>query len=236
MSRSVTWGGLHNARDLGGIVAGPSTTRFGRFYRAPRLDDLGRDGFRQMEAAGVRSIVDLRNDNEVEPLELPDTIRRHHHPIEDHSDAEFMAAWSEHLSSPLYYADNLERWPAKIVGVFRAFAQAPAGGIVFHCSAGRDRTGLVAALLLQLVGVRNDAIVDDYEISVRAMNEYYTGLRSPREQPRLADDLEIWVAEIRAHLLGLLGEFSALDYLTSHGLASHEIAAIRARLLEPDPA
>lgn len=231
MSRIVAWGGLHNARDLGGIPAGRATTRFGRFYRAPRLDDLGRDGFTQMVEAGVRTIVDLRNDNEVGPLALPDTVQRRHHPIEDQTDPAFMAAWCEHLSSPLYYADNLERWPAKIVDVFRTFAAAPPGGIIFHCSAGRDRTGLIAALLLQLVGVPNAAIVDDYEISVRAMNTYYTGIRNPREQPKSDDELDTWVADVRAHLLDLLRDFSAVDYLAMHGLAPHEIAAIRARLL-----
>src|SRR5690606_23608545 len=118
MSRIVAWGGLHNARDLGGISAGGTTTRFGRFYRAPRLDDIGRDGFTQMVEAGVRTIVDLRNANEIGPLALPDTVQRRHHPIEDQTDPTFMAAWGEHLSSPRYYADNLERWPAKIVEVF----------------------------------------------------------------------------------------------------------------------
>ena len=111
--RALDWEGLHNARVPGGLPSGSATTRFGRFYRAPRLDVLTSQGWRQLVGAGVRTIVDLRNLDEVQELPVPSVVRRHHRPIEDQSNPEFMDAWAPHLNSPMYYSDLLIRWPEK---------------------------------------------------------------------------------------------------------------------------
>lgn len=233
MSRTVTWGELHNARDLGGLPAGDTMTQFGRFYRTPRLDDLAPDGWAAMADAGVRTIVDLRNADEVTSLTVPELVARHDHPIEDQGDSEFMSVWGGRLNSPAYYAANLERWPDRIAGVFRRFAEAPSGGIVFHCSAGRDRTGLVAAMLLQLVGVDDAAIVDDYTLSVMAMNDYFARAEQPRELPRSGPEFDEWVSQVQSHLREFLDAISTERFLLDNGVPAPELAMIRARLLEP---
>jgi len=71
IERTVAWGGLHNARDLGGLPAGTATTQRGRVYRTPRLDGLDARGWDELVDAGVRTIVDLRNPHEISPLTLP---------------------------------------------------------------------------------------------------------------------------------------------------------------------
>lgn len=83
MNRTVTWGELYNARDLGGLSAGNTVTRFGRFYRTPRLDDLATQPWDAVADSGMRTIVDLPNANESAPLGHPEFIVRHGHPIED---------------------------------------------------------------------------------------------------------------------------------------------------------
>ena len=140
--RSVTWGGLHNARDLGGLPAGTTVTRPGRIFRTPRLDGLDEQGWTELVDAGVRTIVDLRNPHEIEPLPLPAGVTRHHRPVEVWEDRDFMARWGDVLDSPEYYRANLEAWPELVVAAVRAVAHAPDGAVVIHCSAGRDRTGL----------------------------------------------------------------------------------------------
>ena len=227
--RAVDWAGLHNARDLGGLPVGSSLTRFGRFYRAPRLDVLTGPGWLQLAEAGVRTIVDLRNLDEIRELPIPPGVIRHHRPVEDQSDQEFMTTWSPHLNSPVYYSDVLTRWPEKIIAAFRCFVDAPEGGVLFHCGAGRDRTGMMTALLLQLAGVARDAIVDDYLISVVIMNDY-----PESGEPRLeAEALERWKGEVASRLLDFLAGWDCSRYLQENGFTDSETDRLRRRLLDP---
>jgi hypothetical protein len=229
--RTVAWGGLHNARDLGGLPAGTSTTRFGRLYRAPRLDGLDQQGWDELLDAGVRTIIDLRNPHEILPLTLPAAVTRYHRPVEVWDDADFMARWRAVLNSPVYYRANLDAWPHLVVDVVRTIADAPDGAVVIHCSAGRDRTGLVTALLLSLVGVPRDVIVDDYARSVIAMDAYAAAGYGD-EAPRTADELTAWLADVTGHLRALLEDLDVADYLTSNGLTEAELTRVRARLLD----
>ena len=232
MSRAVTWGNLHNARDLGGLPIDSGTTVRGRFFRGPRLDGMDAAGWADLRAAGVRTIVDLRNDDEIAPLELPAELVRHNHAIEDQSHRQFMDRWGQLLNSPIYYADNLAYWPERIVAVFRAFAEAPPGGILFHCSAGRDRTGLVTALLLKLAGVDDEEVVVDYLLSVTAMNDHFLTQEKPHERPRTPDELSAWSAEVGDRMRDFLGAIDVESFLESNGLTVDEIAAVRDRLTE----
>ena len=231
IDRTVSWGGLHNARDLGGLPAGTATTRFGRVYRAPRLDGLEVHGWDELVDAGVRTIVDLRNPHEIQPIAVPPSVTRHHRPIEVWEDRAFMARWGDVLNSPAYYRANLDAWPHLVVGVVRTIAEAPPGGVVVHCSAGRDRTGLVTALLLSAVGVPVDAIVDDYACSVIAMDAY-AAAGNGDEPPRTPDELAAWLGHVTGHLRALLDDLDVTDYLTRHGLTDAELARVRARLLD----
>lgn len=229
--RSVSWGGLHNARDLGGLPTATAVTQPGRIYRAPRLDGLDARGWAELADAGVRTIVDLRHPHEIEPLALPTGVTRLHRPVEVWDDREFMARWGDVLDSPEYYRANLEAWPGLIVDALRAVAHAPDGAVVVHCSAGRDRTGLVTALLLSLVGVPQEAIVDDYTAAVVAMNDYaLAGLGD--ETGRSGDELRDRLAEVTGHLRAFLSGLDVAAYLTEHGMSADELARVRARLLD----
>ncbi len=79
-------------------------------------------------------------------------------------DEEFWRAWATgpQFATPLYYAPFLERFPHRMEQVLDAIEQAEPGGVLFHCVGGRDRTGLVAIVLLAIAGVHPDAIADDY--------------------------------------------------------------------------
>ncbi|MEP6479518.1 MAG: tyrosine-protein phosphatase [Rhodoglobus sp.] len=231
MERTVTWGGLHNARDLGGLPAASGTTQFGRFFRAPLLDGLGADGWQSLADAGIGTIIDLRNADEIAELEIPTHVERHIRPVEDQSDRGFMARWAAHLNSPIYYPAVLAQWPVLLVSLFQEFALAPEGGIVFHCAAGRDRTGMISAMLLQLVGVTDDAIVADYLLGVTATNDYLLAEDGPRERPKDATELANWAADTEGHLRAFLAATDTEAYLLANGLSDHEVEAIRTRLL-----
>ena len=122
-----------------------------------------------------------------------------------------------------------------IADALRAVIGARPGGVVFHCQAGKDRTGIVAALLLDLVGVDRDDIATDYVESQRRLWPLY--------EERLASETldpeqDTWFKPIclPETIHGLLGHVDAKyggteRYLASSGLTRADVTALRARLL-----
>ena len=158
---AVAWGGLHNARDLGGLPGRDRDDARGRAASTARRASTGSTtrGWAELVDAGVRTIVDLRNPHEITPLPLPAAVTRHHRPIEVWEDRDFMARWGDVLNSPAYYRANLDAWPrpASSTSCGRV-ADAPPGGVVVHCAAGRDRTGLVTRCCCSRRRAPTDAI------------------------------------------------------------------------------
>ena len=225
----VDWGGLHNARDLGGLggVIAP-----GALFRSPRLDGLDAHGWRQLVASGVTTIVDLRNDDEVLPLPLrPEHVRVVRAPVEDQGDASFMERWGALLGTPEYYADSLRRWPSLIAAAVGAVADAPRGGVLVHCAAGRDRTGLIVALVLRVAGAPVDAVLDDYELGVRETNAWLAS-NADRESHLAGAALARSIASKRHSLAEFLRATDVDGYLRAAGLDRQRLDRLRDRLVD----
>lgn len=155
--------GLANARDLGGLDrADGSTTPTGVFVRAERLDRVTPSAWERLSAYGVRTVIDLRRPHE-RTSEIPDGIRR----VNVDLDGDDQAFWAPleadgRWCTPLYYLSHLDELPHRLAEVLRAIESADEGAVLFHCGAGWDRTGLVAAVLLRALDVAEDAAVADY--------------------------------------------------------------------------
>ena len=230
------WGGLHNIWDLGGLPSATDNTVRGRLFRSPRLDNLDAAGWDALLASDVRTVVDLRNDDEVAPLAVPAAITVHRRPVEDQGHVAFMAAWGERLNSPAVWAATLENFPDKVVAALRAIAEAPEeGAVLVHCAGGRDRTGLISAMLLQLAGAAREGIVNDYWLGVIAANFHLRENPKPHERGRTDAELGPWLDEITEHLEAFLDEVDVEFWLRAQG-AEELIAPLRRRLLEPVPA
>lgn len=233
MTRAMTWGGLHNVWDLGGLPAAEADTVRGRVFRSPRLDDLDAAGWDALLASGVRTVVDLRNDDEVAPLALPAGVTVHRRPVEDQGDAAFMGEWGRRLNSPAAWRPTLEAFPDKVVAALRAVAEAPEdGAVLVHCAGGRDRTGLISAMLLQLAGTAREGIVNDYWLGVIAANFHLRDHPRPHERGRTDAELGPWLDEVTEHLEAFLDEVDAADWLRAQG-AGELVAPLRRRLLTP---
>ncbi len=183
MRRDVKWDGSCNARDLGGLRLdnGKRTIR-GKLFRSGRIEGMTGDGWSMMANAGVTAIVDLRNAEEVGPSDAdPDfsvpphpQLDRFHCPIEDQANAAFMVRYGELLAHPAYYPGVFEFFPHLLGEAITRIVTTPSA-VLFHCSAGRDRTGLIAALILRLNGVVIDDIAVDYESGVRGYATWQHG-------------------------------------------------------------
>lgn len=171
--RVISAEGLCNARDLGGLVrASGGDTPFGVFFRSESLHAVTPEGWQRLHALGIRTVIDLRQPPERQRLayQAPEwcTVTHvDHDGLDDHP-----GFWADYwdnglVSTALYYLPHLKQLPHRSAAVLSAIAQAPEGGVLFHCVAGRDRTGIIAMLLLTVAGTVPEAIVDDYLESVR---------------------------------------------------------------------
>lgn len=227
----MSWAGLPNTWDLGGLDGALGTTRRGRVYRSAQLDDLDAAGRAELYDGGVRTIIDLRNADEIgAAVDAP--FARHHRPVEDQTDTEFMARWPQ-LDTPGYYAEVLERWPGLVTAVFGELAGADdgtgeSGAVIVHCAHGRDRTGMVTAMLLQLCEVDRGAIVADYLAAVRAIAEHTGAAEGATAAEDAAEALD---ARRVRELEGFLDGLDVAEFLLGNGLTASDLERVRARLL-----
>lgn len=112
----------------------------------------------------VTTLIDLRNTDERNRARH----RSLHLPLDGIEDQEFWQNWGRRweFGTPLYYRPHLERMPERSARVLQAMADSQPGTVLFHCAIGRDRTGMIAMLLLLALGVDHDLIVNDYMESI----------------------------------------------------------------------
>ncbi len=159
-------------------------TAFGAVVRADSVRRLSEAGWRQLVDYGIERIVDLRFRDELEadppatiPVEvvhvpvLPDPASGDWPEI----DAVGNAAPDDVSATRAVYLEFLHRYPKGFAQAVSAVASAPPGGVLVHCMAGKDRTGLVSALLLRIAGVSIDDVAADYAVSERNLLPLWQG-------------------------------------------------------------
>ena len=208
--RDLDWDGSRNIRDLGGLptpLSPTGATIEGRVARGPRRELLTDAGWTAARSWGLRSVVDLRNEGEIgrretDPVvESLDSLWIVHAPTEDQSHPEFQAVCMPILDSPEYWQHNLRILPGQVRGALVAIASAKPG-ILMHCSAGRDRTGMMSALLLANAGVSADEILSDYSTSVRAMagTALHGAPTNDRQASWTPTQVDAWLAEVEPYV------------------------------------
>jgi protein-tyrosine phosphatase len=190
----LRWEACFNVRDLGGHATPRGQIRARALVRADSLSRLSPRGRHSLRAHGVRTVVDLRAPAEAraEPdrhaADADDRVAYVNAPLYDERDAATVRELASCETAQDTYATLLSRCPDRIATAARAVARASGGAVVIHCQIGRDRTGLLAALLLSLVGVSAGAIVHDYALSRPALDPLFAGwlARARNEQERAA--------------------------------------------------
>ncbi|MFI7342031.1 tyrosine-protein phosphatase [Streptomyces sp. NPDC050085] len=231
--RQLTWDGCFNVRDLGGL----GSVRRGALVRADGLDKLTARGWQDLSAYGISTVVDLRNPDEYGQDAAPrptglTTVRVPLDGLDAPGGREFWDKWwgGWEFGTPVYYRPFLAQFPERVAAVARAVATAPAGGVAFHCSAGRDRTGIVSLVLLSLAGASPEQIAGDYELSVPRVAAMHAARGREDDGPELAAGLAgagltAYSAAVRA-----ASGFDAAGYLSGAGLSGEELGSLRQRL------
>jgi protein-tyrosine phosphatase len=176
--RLIPLDGAFNFRDLGGYPGtGGTVTRWGMLFRSDTLHELSRSDVALLRSMGLTTIIDLRTPRELEqtgrgPLAPEPIAYRHLSVIRDGggggADGEAVAApdVDDLTERYLWY---LEVGGPALAEALSVLGQPTSYPLVFHCAAGKDRTGVLAALVLDLCGVAPAVIVDDYIITAERM-------------------------------------------------------------------
>lgn len=234
--------GTYNFRDVGGYPVEGGSTRDGKLFRADALGRLGDAGKESLRELGVRVVIDLRDDFEVDSL--PDDL--------DGLDVEvlrlpvFEGSGASQATIGATLADLYEKIVLQhrdvVVRALREIADTGDEPVVVHCTAGKDRTGVVVALALLAVGVDRETVLDDYAATqANLAGEWLEGMLALVRGygVEITPDLQVIMGgsprEAMAAVLDLIDrDFGCVrPYLLDAGLDEVELAKLRSVLIQP---
>jgi hypothetical protein len=245
--RRLVLEGAYNFRDLGGYATRDGgRTRWRRFFRSDAMHELTPADLRLLRDLGIVQIVDLRSPAEHErngfgPL-TDEPVRKIHLPVTQQEAGESRAA-------PTDFHDQLADrylWYLEVGGQSVATTLAMAGEgrnlpMVFHCSAGKDRTGVVAAMILDIAGVERATIVEDYTLTGYAMPSILDRLRRDPSVGSRIDEVPPHMFEVQSRAMEgfldlLYREYGGAREWALQAGVSHAALASMVELLVERPA
>jgi protein-tyrosine phosphatase len=247
-TRFLAWDACYNAREVGGYPTGDGrTTRWQALVRTDNLYQLTAEGQAALRDYGVRTVIDLRSAHELKqeanPFAGQDDGGRGPRYVNlqllDLDNPEARATLDAAKSMQEEYCIILERNRGRIGAVINMVAEGlEEGGVVIHCHGGKDRTGIVVALLLSLAGVPPETIAEDYALSealleprhLQWLEEQKQANGEPVERPR-------WMHSQPETMLGALEyvdqEYGGVEgYLEAAGVTWGAMERIRRHLIE----
>ncbi|MEV4412328.1 tyrosine-protein phosphatase [Catellatospora sp. NPDC049609] len=241
--RSIAFAAVFNFRDLGGLTtADGRAVRRRTVFRSDTLSRLGAEDRDAFAALGIRTVIDLRRPAEVASMgRVPEWTRvvwRHNHlehPLWDHSTYTTEVGVARWLAER--YLELAHHGKADIARVVGMLTDDQHGPTVVHCVAGKDRTGLIAALTLELLGVPDDQIAADYALTEHSAPAFTRWVRTafPDEDHRNPPPFYTYTPA-EAMLITLHGlrlrHGSIAEYLVGAGLHRERVDRLRERLLE----
>ncbi len=224
---------MRNIRDLGGYpTTDGAVTRWRSLLRGDDPVQLTPAGLEALLDLGLATVIDLRWPEEVaaNPNPLPRAqIRYRHISLLTHSQQSWGRLSGEGPKEN-WKCLVLEHTTPQLQTVLQAIAEAPSGALLFHCVAGKDRTGVIAALLLALADVTPQAIAHDYSVSADNLREAYLTRYANRDRAEILEALRCPPEGAHRMLEYLDRRGGIRAYLQQIGLSEAQIARLRARL------
>ncbi|CAN5443930.1 tyrosine-protein phosphatase [soil metagenome] len=234
-SRHREWPGLLNARTLAGIPTAFGLIGHGRLFRSDEptgplgaLTDV-------LKEEGIRTLLDLRSARETERRPSPFASEA------GYASAPLIDLQMEHLRDPAaektlldLYRGNVDRNGRTIAEAVSRILRSPPGGVLVHCAVGKDRTGILIALILSALGTQDAVIVDDYTQSEPHLTGFFAEELAAIEDP-VRRERVIWRRHATPETMsGLLNHIrsqygDAGTYLQSHGLTHRDLRLLAGR-------
>ncbi|NDJ33553.1 MAG: tyrosine-protein phosphatase [Chloroflexi bacterium] len=251
--RIIPMEGTTNFRDLGGYTT-PDGSRMAwrQLFRSARWLQLTGEDIERIEALGIRTVVDFRQSADAEefPNRLPDDIDYQSIPVfEDTPMSPRRVAFNRHrlldVFAGVYVNHIVERGAPTFGRLMKLLTDPDNLPLVFHCTAGKDRTGIAAALILSAVGVPRDVVVNDYLLTNLAaesfIEEINTQLGARNVRGVATEQLYPLLAASPRLIMGALDHIDArygtveAYLLEKAGLTKADLSRMRTVLLEPMP-
>jgi protein-tyrosine phosphatase len=242
LDRAIGFTNVFNVRDRGGLpTAAGATVRTGRVFRADGVHRLAGDDLDVARSLGLRTVIDLRSPGEVERGRFPVD----QHPVDWHHLPVLRRIWSDDELAPSTNAAEFlrDRYLDMLVHGGDAIARsveliAEGQPALFHCAAGKDRTGVVAAVVLGLAGVSHDEIADDYHASAGAMAAFvdWLTIEFPEAMDSMTSQPPEYLEAPPDAMYGFLAEvdatYGSMEGLVRHlGVSTATIELLRANLV-----
>jgi protein-tyrosine phosphatase len=218
--RTLELDGAVNFRDLGGYpAAGGRRVAWRQLFRADGLGSLSEADRSMLGGLGLATVIDLRTSDEAThrgrfPVEhVP--VNYHEFPLVDVLPTpEDLPRWSESGYMAERYSDMVADGRPALVGAIEVLATPGALPAVFHCSAGKDRTGVLSALILAFLGVADELIVEDYVLSAAAMDGLFERIKA--DYPDALEAVEKYAPTV-LHVLPETMEAFLASLRSAHG-------------------
>jgi len=239
VDRHLVWPNLLNARDLGGLRSASGETTWRRVVRADNLNKLALVGVVAMVEYGVRTVIDLRDPRELEkfpnPLAAAPPLGVVFANVPLISDAEWEAIKDPGRTAEGYVL-TARLSHTNIANAFAALSDATPGGVVIHCHAGKERTGIVAALLLSLAGVSDETVAADWTASDAYLQPLYEEWLANERDPAIRAKRSEGFVMHAEHIVDVLTYVrrthgSIEEYLLAGGVTAEQLVRARRRLL-----
>ncbi len=221
-----------NVRELGGYAARKGKiTCYHEFLRSDSLFGITEEDEEFLIDYGVEAVIDLRGE--------PEAVR-HPNPLAAYEEVDYinlpfitdnvldMREVRDKGFDPCKFYVNLTEYKEMVAQIMRFIIDHRDGCVLFHCTAGKDRTGVIAMILLGICGVSREDIMANYEVSFSYLDQhvevhYGEGLEDLNNSKRE------WIAAAYDHIMEEYGSFK--NYLLECGLTKKEIRRIRKKLL-----
>jgi protein-tyrosine phosphatase len=203
------------------------------------MNGLTKDDISFLKAYGIRTVIDLRWEDEIEsspnPLAEEDFCTYYNIPFSGQPLRERNFLQDFTLSE--FYVDLLEH-SESVKTVFNTIALKKDGGVVFHCAAGKDRTGVLAMLLLGLAGVERKDIISNYEVTYTNMESFHDLVKQeiiPKNVPQhLLYSSREYIASAYDHVIETYESFE--KYLLAKGIEQEVLDRVKWSLVAKEAA
>jgi protein-tyrosine phosphatase len=243
--RRVVLESCQNFRDLGGYPTNDGRhVRWRRLFRSDTLHRLTQADVVVLRELGIKVVIDLRSPNEIEQTgRVSEEVGAAYHHFSMFDDVVQRTAAEMPTEPPppgAGYVEMLRSAGDAIADATRALVDAAGQPAVIHCTAGKDRTGILAGLLLSALGIADADVAADYELTneCRVERDAYLAVHDPTYLAMLRS-LPPWMRKadgeaMRTVIKDVSDRFgSARGYLASLGISAQEMATLEQALLEP---